>query len=317
MKNLYFLDNSERERILNLHESATKNHYLINEVSYGTGNWVSVDNQSQTLTLNNYLEIEDSRNLIGALELKLNKGVTFVRLSSDRLIAKNTPYQKVGDATGIVKTEGTNDIIYYCATKLFQVKGETEKYIGENFQSAVQKAFDQLCESIKVQGQPETQKTEEQQVADWSQKFPCVINYPGAQKIANPRTDTNVSGTVAYKIGEFTYFIDGNQYGKGSYSTYSCDDAFFKNSSRVQANPEQKGGKTSGTPQPYKHAQHVTNVQNKLKEIDPAFAGGVTKTGQMDQATINKLMEILMSKKMPETKVETPAPEGQTPETGV
>ncbi|MEY4573575.1 MAG: hypothetical protein RLZ10_2866, partial [Bacteroidota bacterium] len=33
MKNLYFLDSSEKERILNLHESATKNQYLINEQS--------------------------------------------------------------------------------------------------------------------------------------------------------------------------------------------------------------------------------------------------------------------------------------------
>jgi hypothetical protein len=36
MKQLYFFDESERERILNLHESATKNQYLINEQETST-----------------------------------------------------------------------------------------------------------------------------------------------------------------------------------------------------------------------------------------------------------------------------------------
>ncbi len=36
MKKLYFFDESERERILNLHESATKNQYLINEQETST-----------------------------------------------------------------------------------------------------------------------------------------------------------------------------------------------------------------------------------------------------------------------------------------
>jgi hypothetical protein len=36
MKQLYFFDDSERERILNLHESATKNQYLINEQETST-----------------------------------------------------------------------------------------------------------------------------------------------------------------------------------------------------------------------------------------------------------------------------------------
>ena len=36
MKQLYFFDESERERILNLHESATKNQYLITEQETST-----------------------------------------------------------------------------------------------------------------------------------------------------------------------------------------------------------------------------------------------------------------------------------------
>jgi hypothetical protein len=297
MKQLYFFDESERERILNLHESATKNQYLINEqssadniareihnASYGPGTGKGfLDAIQKISTLQQLIDVDNL----------LKNG--YSRLGLQGQINDEFNPQEATDRASL--TTFQNHLAKLGATMTFDQKRNESVVI--NFQS-------------KVQCQPETQKTEEQQVADWTQKFPCVINYPGVQKIANPRTDTNVSGTVAYKIGEFTYFIDGKQYGKGSYNTYTCDDAFFKNSSRLQASPENNKGTT--TPQPYKHAQHVTNVQNKLKEIDPAFAGGVTKTGQMDQATINKLMEILMSKKMPETKVETPAPEGQTPE---
>lgn len=299
MKKLYFFDESERERILNLHESATKNQYLINEqstdkdiakriynASWGAGTGSDFLNAIQSIS-----SLQQLKN-VDAL-LKSGYG----QLGLQGQINDEFNPQEATDRASL--TAFQSHLAKLGATMTFDQNRNESVVI--NYQST-------------VQAQPEAQKTEEQQVADWSQKFPCVVNYPGAQKIANTRTDTNVSGTVAYKIGEFTYYIDGKQYGKGSYNTYSCEDAFFKNKQGVQASPEQKGGKTSGTPQPYKHAKHVTNVQNKLKEIDPTFAGGVTKTGQMDQATINKLMEILMSKKMPETKVETPSPEGPTPE---
>lgn len=300
MKKLYFFDESERERILNLHESATKNQYLINEqstdkdiagriykASYGPGTGSDFLDAIQSIS-----SLQQLKN-VDAL-LKSGYG----QLGLQGQINDEFNPQEATDRASLKAFQ--SHLAKLGATMTFDQNRNESVVI--NYQST-------------VQAQPEAQKTEEQQVADWSQKFPCVVNYPGAQKIANTRTDTNVSGTVAYKIGEFTYYIDGKQYGKGSYSTYSCDDAFFKNSSRVQASPENNKGTT--TPQPYKHAKHVTNVQNKLKEIDPTFAGGTTSTGQMDQATINKLMEILMSKKMPETKVETPTPEGPTPETGV
>jgi hypothetical protein len=300
MKKLYFFDESERERILNLHESATKNQYLINEqstdkdiasriykASYGPGTGSDFLDAIQSIS-----SLQQLKN-VDAL-LKSGYG----QLGLQGQINDEFNPQEATDRASL--TAFQSHLAKLGATMTFDQNRNESVVI--NYQST-------------VQAQPEAQKTEEQQVADWSQKFPCVVNYPGAQKIANTRTDTNVSGTVAYKIGEFTYYIDGKQYGKGSYSTYSCDDAFFKDSSRVQASPENNKGTT--TPQPYKHAKHVTNVQNKLKEIDPSFAGGTTSTGQMDQATINKLMEILMSKKTPETKVETPTPEGPTPETGV
>jgi hypothetical protein len=230
MKNLLIITEEEKNRILGLHESATKNHYLINE------QWVVVDNQSQTLTLNNYLEIEDSRNLVGALELKLNKGVTFVRFSSDRLIAKNTPYQKVGDATGIVKTEGTNDIFYWCATKLFQVKGETEKYIGENFSTFVKKSFDQLCESIKVQASPEDVQAgvlKNAQACGWGNDVEGYKNSgwacpkPGSGNKVDGNKGTNVKNTQTQESPNVTR-IKNLQTKVGLKNTGSLDQSTLK-----------------------------------------------------------------------------------------
>jgi hypothetical protein len=56
-----------------------------------------------------------------------------------------------------------------------------------------------------------------------------------------------------------------------------------------------------------KHLQNVQNVQNKLKEIDPSFAP--TSKDKMDQATINKIMNLLTQGVKPATPPEpTPTP---------
>lgn len=153
MKKLYFLDETEKERILNLHETATKNQYLINEVGYGSGNWVDVNYKSQTLTLNNYLEMENRQ---GGDELKLNKGVVFTVKNSNTLVAKNTPFQIVGDFTGSVSENGRADVEYYCSKKEFKIIGRDLTYWGEDFQSSVQKAFDDLCGEASTAGQSST-----------------------------------------------------------------------------------------------------------------------------------------------------------------
>ena len=142
MKNLFILSEEEKNRILNLHETATKQHYLINEVGYGTGNWIDVNYQNKALTLNNYLEMENDQ---GGDELKLNAGVTFTILDANTLIAKNTDFQIVGDYTGSVSENSKGNVKYTCNTKRFSVEGRDLTYWGEDFQSNVQKAFDDLC----------------------------------------------------------------------------------------------------------------------------------------------------------------------------
>jgi hypothetical protein len=156
MKNLFVITEEEKNRILGLHESATKNHYLINETDYGPGGWINVDTQTQTLYLNNYLEMERVEGK--GSELKLNAGTKFTKGSSDFLIAKNTQYQMVHDLTGSVQENLTGDVFYYCKTKRFGTNKDSTQYWGENFDSRVQAGFDDLCSSLGKE--VETQKQE-------------------------------------------------------------------------------------------------------------------------------------------------------------
>ena len=188
MKNLFILSEEEKNRILNLHETATKQHYLINEVGYGTGNWIDVNYQNKALTLNNYLTMENDQ---GGDELKLNAGVTFTILDTNTLIAKNTDFQIVGDYTGSVSERAKGNVKYTCNTKRFSVEGRDLTYWGENFQSNVQKAFDDLCgEAASPQqggGQQGGSGKQGWDLGKVMTKYPCLYGSDFA--------DTNVQST--------------------------------------------------------------------------------------------------------------------------
>jgi hypothetical protein len=147
---------------------------LINETTYGTGNWVEVSYRNRTLRLNNYLEMENKQ---GGDELKLNAGATFVPYNGN-LIAKDVTFQIVGDYSGRVSEESKGDIIYFCSEKQFMIQGRNLTYWGENFQKEVQKAFDDLCSEL----------TQEE--------------IPANQEIANPAAGSSVAGSQGWDMGK-------------------------------------------------------------------------------------------------------------------
>jgi len=148
MKKLYFLNEEESTRILNLHKEATKNQYLINEtLSVDDSKRVAVNYESKTLTLNNYLSLENKQ---GGDELKLNKGVVFTVKDTDTLIAKNTPFQIVGDFTGSVSENAKGDVEYYCKSKEFKIIGRELTYYNENYPT---NSFNDLCSKSSTPGQ--------------------------------------------------------------------------------------------------------------------------------------------------------------------
>jgi hypothetical protein len=127
-----------------LKENHEKISGLINETTYGTGNWVEVSYRNRTLKLNNYLEMENRQ---GGDELQLWAGVTFVPYDYN-LIAKDVTYNIVGDFRGQVIETLKGDIIYFCDKKEFMIQGRSLTFWGENFQKEVQKAFDDLCSEL-------------------------------------------------------------------------------------------------------------------------------------------------------------------------
>ena len=148
MKKLYFLDEEEKNRILNLHEGATKNQYLKESNSLiSEGYYNTVDLKNLTLTLNSYLEME--RDGSGS-ELRLEKGVVFKRENALGLIASNVNYSLVGDYTGGEEEKGKGNIRYTCKTKKFSIEGRNATFFGENFAAETTKNFDDLCGAIGV-----------------------------------------------------------------------------------------------------------------------------------------------------------------------
>jgi hypothetical protein len=157
-----------------LKENREKVSGLINETTYGTGNWVEVSYRNRTLKLNNYLEMENKQ---GGDELKLNAGTTFVPYNGN-LIAKDVTFQIVGDYSGSVSEESKGDIIYFCSEKQFMIQGRNLTYWGENFQKEVKKAFDDVCSEL----------TQEE--------------IPANQEIANPAAGSSVAGSQGWDMGK-------------------------------------------------------------------------------------------------------------------
>lgn len=178
MKKLYFLNEEEKERILKLHESATRKQYLsedmdmaqcnecgksdmyeysdldesdnqeINEVGY-FNNWIDVDFQKGTVKLNKYLDCEREG---GGSELRLAAGTTFSKKGNE-LITTNQTAELVGDYMGDTEEELTGVTIRYsCSSKNFSIDGRNAKFFGEDWAGDVQKGFNDLC-SQEIGGQ--------------------------------------------------------------------------------------------------------------------------------------------------------------------
>ena len=84
MKKLYFLNEEEKQRILNIHESATKNQYLSEQSVIGAPNYGTIDNRPSAPTKNVGLERDKNwdtlyscvKNQPGAKSGKMKDGST-------------------------------------------------------------------------------------------------------------------------------------------------------------------------------------------------------------------------------------------------
>jgi hypothetical protein len=100
----------EKNRILELHKTATKNHYLMEDTPIPT-----------SFTLGATVELENKFD--GGSELKLFKGTTF-NIGNKGILYANTNWQKVGDIAGNVDGSGKGNIYYTCSSGKFSIGTE-------------------------------------------------------------------------------------------------------------------------------------------------------------------------------------------------
>jgi hypothetical protein len=289
MKQLYFFDESERNRILNLHESATKNQYLINEQSADKDIAARLYSASRGPgTGSDFLlaiQAISSLQQLTNVDTLLKRGYSQLGLQGQ--INDEFNPQEATDRASLEMMKA--HLAKLGATMTFdQNRNES---VAINYQST-------------VQGQPEVPAAQNIQQnlgtqEDWNAKYPCFQTFKNAKLITSP--DPN-KGQFAYRINKSTYFADGYmKVDGGQLVTYSqgCNDPF------LLKEPKKDGGsQVNNTQQPYKHAKSLQSVQTKLKEVDPNFSS--TDTTKMDQATINKIYNLLTAKETPKA-AETPA----------
>ena len=118
----------EKNRILELHKTATKNHYLMEDAP----GLMNVGNVSQTkpiygaksttsFKLDGEVSLENKND--GGSELKLFKGATF-NIGNKGILWANTNWQKVGDLMGSVDGSGRGNIYYTCSSGKFSIGTE-------------------------------------------------------------------------------------------------------------------------------------------------------------------------------------------------
>jgi hypothetical protein len=100
----------EKNRILELHKTATKNHYLMEDTPINT-----------SFKLDGDVELENKSS--GEYALKLFKGTTF-NIGNKGILYANTNWQKVGSIAGSVKASSKGNIYYTCSSGKFSIGTE-------------------------------------------------------------------------------------------------------------------------------------------------------------------------------------------------
>ena len=100
----------EKNRILELHKTATKNHYLMEDTPINT-----------SFKLDGDVTLENKSS--GEYELKLFKGATF-NIGNKGILYANTNWQKVGSIGGSVKASSKGNIYYTCSSGKFSIGTE-------------------------------------------------------------------------------------------------------------------------------------------------------------------------------------------------
>jgi hypothetical protein len=195
----------EKNRILELHKTATKNHYLMEDTPIPT-----------SFTLGGNVELENKN---GGNELKLFKGVTFY-IARKGVLYANTQWQQVNTLTGnfAKSSQGKDNVYYNCSSGKFSV-GKEQKlppcptndgkcknlYYIENIPTLTRKvsALCQLSQTFvkgktiekKIENNKNTEQVKSQEVKTPEVKTPVV---QPVQTVQTPENEKIISDVDNY-----------------------------------------------------------------------------------------------------------------------
>lgn len=304
LKKLYFLDNEERKRIINLHESITKKQYLltegINRKNFNDGirkickertskfnqdmnGWV--DYFVGTMGVKNIFSpyTDDDINTIAEALTNLGNIESFCGLAQNYTKKKGKNTDLLRDLSIKIKTDNAwKKAVYEPLTKIQNSGG----LMGGVLSSHNQKM--KLQKELTDKG--------------WNEQYKCVVNYNNIKITYNDSlkknrvelVDQNNVKSVFYDTGAYFQEINGREYPeqKNAYYSYSCKGNIpIPTKQLVNINNQPLVNNTPKVIQGF--GLVTTNVKSKIPEL--LKSAGI-EGNEINQATIDALYNKLKGK---------------------
>ena len=270
MKKLYFLDEEEKNRILNLHEGATNRQYLREATEKGGAAYVdpATDTPEAKIARAFYQSAQgmgtNEANMLTAIQ-SIKSAVQFWKVNE---LVKNLPGNSGKlDIAGVINDEMGRDNLEDVKKIADALKaiGITATYGSEDRKlnsGGVAKLFKE--NTFKITSQPVVAKTGVELDATWATTYKCVTTQPGAK--ASKLKD----GSTAYQIGNVIYYNNGRKLVGGKTYPYTC--AEFK----------------SNTPVVDRKKENQQQLATRLKQSQKGL--GLPESGALDTATLQAMI---------------------------
>jgi hypothetical protein len=307
MKKLYFLDEEEKNRILNLHESATKKQYLSEATEKGGAAYVdpATDTPDAKIARAFYQSAAgpgtNEANMLTAIQ-SIKSAAQFWKVNE--LVKNLSSNSGKLDIAGVINDEmGRDNLedVKKITDSLKSTAGITATYGSEERKlnsGGVAKLFKE--NTFKITSQPVVAKTAAELDANWATTYKCVTTQPGA------KPSKLKDGSTAYVINGYVYYSNGVKrkmpVASNKSEKYSCAE-FKSNKSVVDPNKGNKGSSAAAI------APNIQAVQKQL--------GIQNATGTLDVATLQAMLTKLNAggtTPAPATGTPAPAAATQTPE---
>jgi hypothetical protein len=308
-KKLYFLDENEKDRILNLHESRTKKQYLLSEQKFDFAPEKTTKTTTSKSSTPAQKKFYDRKERVKTLDSKCSSPTPNDKNPLYKKLGDWMDYTGTGDSWGTGSLEGIlkeiKNIQQYCEISATlkskgTPKGRNKESIGEyllrrikymnSWEQYFEKPLDTLLSSI---GLNKTEKAKGSNDA-WK-KYPCVTTT--GKKYSLP------DGSFVYQLGGYYFYGNGRKMNLKTkeMSDFVCDET--DNTKIKDFEPQVIDDKS-------KVVDNQANVEPSLETL-PSY-GVVTRNvaveipdllkmagmeGQpINQDTINKLYDILSKK---------------------